>query len=36
MYLEWYLKEQTAGEKTLEETVVELLAEKRQNLVPVG
>ena len=29
MYLEWYLKEQAAGEKTLEETVVELLAEKR-------
>ena len=28
MYLEWYLKEQAAGEKTLEETVVELLAEK--------
>lgn len=28
MYLEWYLKEQAAGEKTLEEIVVELLAEK--------
>ena len=28
MYLEWYLKEQAAGEKTLEETVVELLAER--------
>lgn len=30
MYLEWYLKEKTASEKSLEETVVELLA--RENL----
>ncbi|WP_306479824.1 CinA family protein [Mediterraneibacter sp.] len=29
MYLEWYLKEKTAYEKTLEETVVELLSEKQ-------
>lgn len=28
MYLEWYLKEKTAYEKTLEETVTELLAKK--------
>ena len=28
MYLEWYLKEKTAEEKTLEEIVVERLAEK--------
>ena len=28
MYLEWYLKEKTAEEKTLEENVVERLAEK--------
>lgn len=29
MYLEWYLKEKIAYEKTLEETVVELLSEKQ-------
>ena len=29
MYLEWYLKEKTAYEKTLEEKVVELLSEKQ-------
>ena len=28
MYLEWYLKEKKAYEKTLEETVTELLSEK--------
>lgn len=28
MYLEWYLKEKTASEKSLEEKAVELLAEK--------
>ena len=28
MYLEWYLKEKTASEKSLEEKVVELLAQR--------
>lgn len=28
MYLEWYLKEKAASEKSLEETVVELLSER--------
>ena len=28
MYLEWFFKEKTAGEKSLEEVVVDLLAER--------
>ena len=36
MYLEWFFKEKAAGEKSLEEVVVDLLAErKQQNLVQV-
>ena len=29
MYLEWFFKEKTAGEKSLEEVVVDLLAERK-------
>ena len=29
MYLEWFLKEKAAGEKSLEEVVVDLLAERK-------
>ena len=32
MYLEWYLKEKTALEKSLEESVVELLAQKKMTV----
>ena len=29
MYLEWFFKEKAAGEKSLEEVVVDLLAERK-------
>ena len=32
MYLEWYLKEKTALEKSLEESVVEILAQKKMTV----
>ena len=32
MYLEWYLKEKTALEKSLEESVVEVLAQKKMTV----
>jgi len=38
MYLEWFFKEKAAGEKSLEEVVVDLLAERKlqqQNPVQV-
>ena len=35
MYLEWYLKEKKAYEKTLEETVTELLSEKHLHVTKV-
>ena len=32
MYLEWFFKEKAAGEKSLEEVVVDLLAERKINI----
>ena len=36
MYLEWFFKEKAAGEKSLEEVVVDLLAERKLHVTTAG